>query len=278
MASRGAGGLPLDFMAAFAWLLPVNVICELLGVPEADRAAFRPEARKLALALDFGNDPELLATADAAAFWLRDYFTVLVAGRRDAPAGDLISELAGTGGGQGKLSEAELLVNLTLLLFAGFETTTNLLGNGLAILLTRPSVEAGLREGSIGSQAFVTEVLRFDAPVQAATDRWRVEPGQLAGFSMPAGSFVLPLIGAANRDPRRFSDPDTFDPARKDAGALSFGAGAHFCLGAALARMEAELAFPLLLASLPCLALAGDPARRQGLAFRGFDQLPVTVS
>jgi cytochrome P450 len=277
MTDRGARGQPVDFMAAFAYLLPVNVICELLGVPETDLAAFRPAARKLALALDFTDDPEVLATADAAAAWLRAYFTRLAAQRRKAPADDLITALVQAGEVDGTLSQAELLVNLTLLLFAGFETTTNLLGNGLAILLSRPATEAGLRDGTIAPADFVTETLRFDAPVQAATDRWRRETGFLAGLSVPAGSRVLPLIGAANRDPRRFRAPGTFDPARKDAGALSFGAGPHFCLGAALARMEAELAFPLLLRSFPRLALAGQPVRRQGLALRGFDLLTVTA-
>ncbi len=278
MADEGADAQPVDFMAAFAYLLPVNVICELLGVPEADRISFRPEARKLAFGIDFNNDPRVLAEADAAAVWLQDYFADLAAQRRAGPADDLVSALVDVSGADGRLSESELLVNLTLLLFAGFETTTNLLGNGLQILLSRPALVSGLRHGTVPPAAFVTEVLRFDSPVQAATDRWRREPGQVAGVPVPAGGHVIPMIGAANRDPRRFRSPDTFDPARSDSGALSFGAGAHFCLGAALARLEGTIAFPQLLASFPRVAAAGDPVRRHGLALRGFDKLPVTVA
>ena len=278
MAELGAGGQPVDFMASFAYLLPVNVICELLGVPEADRASFRPEARKLALGIDFNNDPGVLAAADTAALWLQDYFADLAAMRRAVPADDLVSALVDATGADRHLSDSELLVNLTLLLFAGFETTTNLLGNGLNVMFSRPAIESGLRAGSISPEAFVTEVLRFDSPVQASTDRWRREPGQLAGLELPAGGHVIPLIGAANRDPRRFSAPDTFDPDRPDAGALSFGAGPHFCLGAALARLEGAVAFPQLLSSFSTLTAAGEPVRRQGLALRGFDKLPVAVA
>lgn len=278
MAEQGTDGQPVDFMAAFAYLLPVNVICELLGVPEADRASFRPEARKLALGIDFNSEGDVLAAADAAALWLQSYFADLVRTRQSRPADDLISALVQVSGPDGKLSQSELLVNLTLLLFAGFETTTNLLGNGTHVLLSRPAIESGLRDGSISPESFVTEVLRFDSPVQAATDRYRREPGEVAGLSVPADGHVIPLIGAANRDPRRFSSPDTFDPARADGGALSFGAGPHFCLGATLARLEATIAFPQLLDSFSRLSPAGEPVRRRGLALRGFDSMPVSLS
>jgi cytochrome P450 len=277
IAELGAGGKPVDFMAEFAYPLPVTVICELLGVPEADRSEFRPVARRLARGIDFGDDPSLVADADEAALWLRDYFAKLAAARRTAPREDLISALVQATGEDGSLTEDELLINLTLLLFAGFETTTNLLGNGLKILMTKPDAEASLRAGQVSADAFVTEVLRFDSPVQAGTDRWRPEAGQLAGLDVPAGASVLALLGAANRDPRRFADPDTFNPARPDAGALSFGAGPHYCLGAALARMEGTVAFPRLLAAFGQITPAGDPVRRSGVALRGFDKLPVVL-
>jgi cytochrome P450 len=288
MAERGAAGDPVDFMAEFAYQLPVTVICELLGVPEADRAAFRPIARDLVVSIEPIEDPAELAGADAAAIWLTDYFTGLVAARRAEPRDDLLSALVkatasdddgppAPGRADAALSEAELLSNLTLLLVAGFETTTNLLGNGLRIILTEPDVESGLRAGAVSAEAFVAEVLRYDAPVQA-TSRWRPDPGQVGGVPVPARSQVIALLGAANRDPRRFSNPDGFDPARSDGGPLSFGGGAHFCVGAALARMEATVAFPRLLASFPRLAAAGDPVRRNGLVLRGFDQLPISVS
>jgi cytochrome P450 len=278
MAELGAAGEVVDFMAEFAYPLPVTVICELLGVPESDRLEFRPVARRLARGIDFGDDPNLMSDADDAARWLGDYFAKLAGARRAAPREDLISALVQATGEDGSLTEEELLINLTLLLFAGFETTTNLLGNGLQILMTMPDADASLRARQVSADAFVTEVLRFDSPVQAGTDRWRPEAGQLRGVDVPAGAQVIALLGAANRDPRRFADPGAFNPARPDLGALSFGAGPHYCLGAALARMEGTVAFPRLLGAFGQISAAGEPVRRSGVALRGFDKLPVALA
>lgn len=279
MAEHGADGTPVDFMAEFAYQLPVTVICELLGVPERDRADFRPRARDLARGIDFGEDPTLIAAADAAAVWLDKYFGKLVAQRTAEPRGDLISALVQAAGPDGTMTEAELLKNLTVLLFAGFETTTHLLGQGLRIILTMPEVQASLRAHTMPVPDFVTEVLRYEPPVHAGTDRWRPEAGELYGEPVPAGAQVIALLGAANRDPRKFAKPDKFDPARTDGGSLvSFGAGPHYCLGAALARMEASVAFPMLLERFPRLASGGEQVRRGGIALRGFDRLPITVA
>jgi cytochrome P450 len=278
MAERGADGSAVDFMAEFAYQLPVSVICELLGIPDADRAAFGPVARDLLPVLEGTPGPELFQAADSAAVWLYDYLRKLIVARREDPGDDMISALVhATGPDGGHLSEYELLGNSSLLLIAGFVTTTNLLGNGLRVILTQPAIAAGLRDGSIGTDAFVTEVLRCEAPVQA-TSRWRREPGEAGGVPVAAGEQVVLLIGAANRDPRKFADPNTFNPARQDAGALSFGAGPHYCLGAALARLEAVVAFPRLLARFPRLAAAGDPVRSQSTLFWGFDEQPVSVA
>lgn len=279
MAKLGADGAPVDFMAEFAYQLPVTVICELLGVPDQDRAAFRPAARDLARGIDVTEDPALIEAADSAALWLREYFGELVARRTAEPRGDLVSALVQAAGPDGNLTEAELLANLTLLLFAGFETTTHLLGLGLRIILTRPEVETSLRAETVPVQAFVAEVLRYDPPVHAGTDRWRPAAGELCGVPLPAGSRVMALLGAANRDPRKFAEPDRFNPARPDGGSLvSFGAGPHYCLGAALARLEAAVAVPMLLTRFPRLASGGEPVRRSGIALRGFDRLPITVA
>ena len=284
MRAQGSGGTAVDFMAAFAYQLPVTVICELLGVPEPDRETFRPRARDLARGIDFDGEGDLIARADAAAEWMHDYFGQLAADRRAAPRDDLISALVQAADASADASDGawlrpeELLGNLTLLLFAGFETTTNLLGNGLRIILTRPDVEASLRASQVAAADFVTEVLRYDSPVQAGTDRWCPADAELCGVALPGGTQVIGLIGAANRDPRRFTSPDAFEPGRADAGALSFGAGPHYCLGASLARLEGEVAFPLLLDSFPALAAAGDPVRRGGVALRGFDRQPVTIA
>ena len=282
MADEGADGSPVDFMASFAYQLPVTVICELLGVPESDRAEFRPKARDLARGIDFGSDMDLLAVADDAALWMHEYFGQLAALRRSQPRDDLVGALvraadAESGTGRG-VSDAELLANLTLLLFAGFETTTNLLGNGLRIMLCRPGIQAALRAGRLAPADFISEVLRHDAPVQASIDRWAPADAELCGKPVRAGTQLIGVIGAANRDPRRFISPDAFDPGRADAGALSFGAGPHYCLGASLARLETAVAFPLLLAAFPRLAAAGEPVRRETVALRGFDQLPISVA
>jgi cytochrome P450 len=278
MAEHGADGAAVDFMAEFAYQLPVTVICELLGVPEQDRAAFRPVARDLAAGIDITEDLSLIEAADAAALWLREYFRDLIAQRIAEPRGDLVTALVQAAGPEGSLSEAELLGNLMLMLFAGFETTTHLLGKGLHLILTRPEIEAYLRAETVPVQAFVTELLRYDPPVHAGTDRWRPEAGELCGVPLPAGTRIMALLGAANRDPRKFAEPDVFNPGRTDGGNLvSFGAGPHYCLGAALARLEAAVAFPLLLSRFPGLASGGEPVRRTGIALRGFDRLPVTV-
>jgi len=275
MAAAGADGGPVEFMRDFAFLLPVTVICELLGVPESDREGFRPAARDLAATIEMGVGEDVLAAADRAAAWLHEYLGAIAAERRADPRGDLISALA-AGTAEGGLTELELLDNLTLLLVAGFETTAGLLGNGLAILLADPGQAAALRGGRVPVSSFVEEVLRFDSPVQL-TSRCAASDGEICGQPVLAGDEVVLIIGAGNRDGRRFTAPDRFDPRRAVSGPLSFGGGPHFCVGAALARLEAAVAFPRLIARFPRIAAAGPAARRDGLVLRGFDRLPVTV-
>jgi cytochrome P450 len=278
VASRGTGGSTVEFMHDFAFLLPVTVICELIGIPDSDRESFRPIARNLAATIEPFVGPEIVAVADVAAVQLNDYFSVLAAQRRRHPGDDLMSALVGiSDAADGRLSESELLSNLTLLLIAGFETTTNLLGNGLRIILQHPEIGDALRDGSVPVAAFIEEVLRYDSPVQA-TSRRRADPVTVRGVPVPPGDEIVTLLGAGNRDPRRFAEPDKFDPMRSDGGPLSFGGGAHFCLGAALARLEATVAFPRLLARFPALAAAGQPERRNGFVLRGYETLPVTVT
>ena len=282
LAAAGAGGRPVDFMAEFAYQLPVTVICELLGVPAADRDRFRPLAADLTEVLELsGNSSDPGPATAAAARDLTRYFTALIAERRAGPRDDLIGALvAARDAGDGRLSEQELLANLVVLLVAGFETTTNLLGNGLAILLQRPELTAALRSGDVAMSGFIEEVLRYDSPVQVTTRQAREENLTVAGLPVAKDSTLIMLIGAANRDPARFPDPDRFDPARRDIKPLSFGAGAHFCLGNGLARLEAGVAFPRLLARFPALAAAPDrqPARRDRLVLRGYQELPIRVA
>ena len=276
VAARGNDGSPVEFMQDFAYLLPVTVICELIGIPESDRAGFRPLARAVTALFDF-DSPDELTQADAACLELRGYFASLAAQRRAEPRDDLLSALVQIAdSGDGRLSDRELIRNLTLLLVAGFETTTNLLGNGLQLILDDPALGDALRTGEIPVAAFVEEVLRYDSPVQLASGRIGYET-ELGGVPVAAGDRLMPVLGAANRDPRRFAGPDKFEPLRSEGSPLSFGGGAHFCIGAALARLEATTAFPRLLSRFPDLAAAGEPRRRNGLVLRGFDTLPVRV-
>jgi cytochrome P450 len=276
MADRGADGSAVEFMHDFAYLLPVTVICELIGIPETDREDFRPLARDLASVFEI-TDAATMPAINAAAVELLAYFTGLAARRRAEPRDDLLSDLiAISDSGDGRLTDAELLHNLTLLLVAGFETTTNLLGNGLQIVLHDPQAAAAVRDGSAAPAAFVEEVLRFDSPVQL-TSRIGYDT-KVGGVAVSRRTELITLLGAGNRDPRRFAEPGRFDPLRPDGGPLSFGGGAHFCIGAALARLEGTVAFPRLLRRFPRIAAAGEPVRRDRLVLRGFDTLPVTVA
>jgi cytochrome P450 len=276
IADRGASGSAIEFMHDFAYLLPVTVICELIGIPERDRESFRPLARDLAGVFEF-TDMQTLPAINAAATELLAYFTGLAAQRRMDPRDDLISDLLAISDTEdGRLTDAELLHNLTLLLVAGFETTTNLLGNGLQVVLTQPAVGESVRTGSVQVPAFVEEVLRYDSPVQL-TSRIGYET-KIGEVALGDGEDVMTLLGAGNRDPRRFAEPDAFNPSRTDGGPLSFGGGAHFCIGSALARLEGAVAFPRLLQRFPKIAPAGPPVRRETFLLRGFDTLPVTVA
>jgi cytochrome P450 len=330
LAEAGAGGQAVDFMDHFAFQLPVTVICELLGVPQADRDRFRPLAADLTEALELspgqagadpagpgpaGADPAGKGAAGkgaagkgpaAAARELAGYFTALIAQRRAHPVDDLLGALvAARDADDGRLSEEELLANLILLLVAGFETTTSLLGNGLALLVDHPETVPALRSGSLEVSGFIEEVLRYDSPVQLITRQARAGIRAVAGRPVPAGSQLILLIGAANRDPTRYADPDRFDPARYDPGRsdparfspgrsdpgrpdpgrgaprpLSFGAGPHICIGNSLAWLEAAVAFPRLLARFPTIRAAPGlpPTRRDRLVLRGYETLPVILA
>ncbi|WP_370415308.1 cytochrome P450 [Streptomyces fradiae] len=289
LAERAAGGGPVDFVDGFAYPLPIALICELLGVPAGDRGWFRDRATDLSYVLEPAGRERDLSRADAAASGLMEYFAGLVGERRARPEQDLISSLvqvsdadAGAGADANadadgaRLGERELVVNLVLMLAAGFETTASLLANGLGVLLDRPADRDRIARDPAAAAACVQEVLRHDPPAQV-TDRWATEDTALGGMRIAEGTQVLVLLGAANRDPRRFSDPDVFDPGRPAGPSLSFGAGPHFCLGSALARMEAEVAFHELFARFPAMALAGTPSRTDRLALRGYASLPVTL-
>jgi cytochrome P450 len=264
-----------DFVTAFAFPLPVNVIGELLGVPLADRAQFQGLVRDWTQVLD-ALTPGALRAADAAATTICGYLAVLAADRRRKPGTDLLSALVAAEEGGSQLSEDELLTTTALLFAAGFETTTNLLANSLVALLGNPRQMRLLREQPDLARPAVEELLRFDSPVQIVS-RSTTAPVELGGLTVPAGEHVVAYLGAGNRDPDRFADPHRLDLSRKDNAPLSFGGGSHYCLGAPLARLEAQLALPALLRRFPHLSLTGTPQRRDSLSIRGFTRLPVAT-
>lgn len=268
---------PVDFMTEFAFRLPVAVIGALLGVPERDQAWFREVAAEATYALE-GTNPDRLARADTATDALTGYFDEQINMRRRQPTDDLLGRLFAIHLAEPALfSYDELLGNLVLLLVAGFDTTTNLLGHGLRIALAMPHVAARLRDdGDEFAADFVTEVLRMEPPVQA-TSRWAAAELRLGGVPVSAGDKVLLVLAAANRDPRRYPDPDRFDPTRPDNKPLTFGGGIHLCLGATLARLEGRVALPMLLRRFPDLATAGPVAVRDRLVVPGLERLPIVL-
>ncbi|MGI8334208.1 cytochrome P450 [Actinomadura scrupuli] len=264
-----------DFMAAVALPLPVNVISDLLGVPEADRLAFTPKVHALVTALDPTADLECLTLGEAAGDELFGYFSALLADKRARPGDDLFSRLAASHEDDA-LDESEMISTALLLFIAGFETTTNLLGNGLHALLEWPDELRRLRDHPELIPAAVEELLRYDSPVQVGA-RTVLEPTTLAGADLEPGLLVLTALGAANHDPARFDGPDRLDVGRADSGHLAFAAGIHFCLGAHLTRLEAQIFLEVLVRRYD-VARAGEPTRRPGFTLRGFDHLPVALS
>jgi cytochrome P450 len=278
LADLGSGGEPVDFMAGFALPFPSDVVGELLGVPEPDRGWLLPRVRAFDAVLEIGQRTLAeVEAADTAALELADYFARLVAARRAEPRNDLISNLVGVRDEHpDQLSEAELLANLIVVFNAGFRTTANLFGNGLPVLLAHPRALAALRADATLAPGYVEEILRFEPPVHFAV-RFADSAAEIAGVPIRAGELVVVLTGAANRDPRRFENPDRFDPARTDNQHLAFSAGPHYCLGAALGRVEGRIALPRLAARFPHLSLAAEPGPRRNLMLRGYDTLPVRL-
>jgi cytochrome P450 len=265
----------IDAIASLALPLPVHVISDLVGVPLADREQAAPLVRALVAPLEPTADAEAVRRAADAENQLAEYFSHLLASKRSDPQDDLLSRIS-QAQGDDTLDDEEAVGTAILLFAAGFETTSNLIGNGLTALLTHPAQLHRLRTDPDLAPNAVEELLRYDTPVQ--TDgRTALAPTSIAGVDIAEGEIVLTLLGAANRDPARFADPETLDVTRPSPSPLSFGAGIHFCLGAALARAEGVEVFPRLLTRFPRIELAGQPQWRSGLTFRGLTSLPVRL-
>jgi cytochrome P450 len=264
----------IDLIPAFAFPLPVTVICELLGVPVDDQAEFREWSNAV---LNDGGEPGAFYTAASSMF---HYFTRLVADKRARPADDMISALTQATDSGDSLDERELIAMLFLLLVAGHETTTNLIASGTLALLTNPAEFERLRADRSLLPGATEELLRYANPLNHATERFTLEPIEIGGVTIPAREWVLCVTSSANRDPARFPDAGRLDVGRDAAGHVSFGHGIHYCLGAPLARLEGEIAFGALLSRFPSLSLAADPASlrwRQSSLIHGLERLPVRL-
>ena len=269
----GAG--EVDVMDALAFPLPVTVIGEMLGVPVDDRPRLRPLVRAVTAVLELALTPAALAEATAADRELAEYFAGLVAERRARPRDDLLSKLIEAEDKGDQLREHELISTAILLFAAGFETTTHLIGNGLLALLGRPDQLDRVRADRSLVRPAVEELLRFDSPVQLAL-RTAYEDLSIAGHRIEEGSLVVALLGAANRDPDHYRDPERLDVGRDEGPPMSFGGGIHFCLGAALARLEGQIVLDRLLDRFATLELVGEPpAYRDSLTLRGLVDLHV---
>jgi cytochrome P450 len=262
-----------DVMAELAFPMPVTVVGEMVGVPEEDRAWFRPLMRTLVSSDSFKRSPEELTRVEQASDELEAYFFDLIAQRRKERRDDLLTYFIGQAD-DGILDEDELFSTVTLLFFAGFLTTTNLIGNGLVALFDHPDEQARLWEHPELAASAVEEIVRFDSPIQFV-HRNVLGDLELEGQHLSAGDVVMVLLAAANRDPARFADPDRFDIGRPDNLHLAFAWGLHFCLGARLARMEGQLVLAGLVERFARVEPAGEPVRNPGLVIRGFDSLPV---
>jgi cytochrome P450 len=271
----------MDVMTDLAFPLPATVIAEMLGVPAQDRDRFKNWSNDSTAVV--GNvpanlSPEVLRNSMIAMEHLQNYFRGIIAQRRAEPRDDLLSALVKAQEAGDRLSDAELLANSVLLLNAGHETTTNLIGNGILALLRHPDQLQRLRDDPVLVPSAVEELLRYDSPVQF-TSRVLKKDMTIGGKVLKPGQLVIVLLGAANRDPEQFADPDRLDVGREDNKHVAFGLGPHFCLGAPLARLEGRLVLDALLRRVPHLRLDGPPPRyRQNFNLRGLESLLVTLA
>jgi hypothetical protein len=269
----------VDLIDDFAAAIPIEVIGNLLDVPQHEREPLREWSLAILGALEPVVTPNVFARGNKAVKDFLAYLEILVARRRAKPGNperDVLTRLIqGEDNGE-RLTEKELLHNCIFLLNAGHETTTNLIGNGLVALLAHPAEKQRLIDNPALIKTAVEEMLRFESSNQLG-NRMTVEPVELGGIAMPAGTPVTLCIGAANRDPAQFADPENLDIGRTPNRHLAFGTGAHQCAGMALARLEGAIAIARFLARFPNYALSGEPVRGGRVRFRGFLNVPCRV-
>lgn len=268
------GGGTADLMSGYAAVLPIIVICDLLGVPSGDRHDFRAWTNTLIIPKP-GDDPRK-AMGEMLAFLVG-----LIAAKRAQPGDDLISALIQARDGDDRIHEDELISLVFLVLWAGYETTVDLIGNGLLAILTNPEVRDDLLAGRHAAADVIEELLRFDGPAILSIRRFPVEDVEIGGTTIPAGDTVLISLAAANRDPGRFENPGAVIPDRRDRGHLAFGYGIHHCLGAHLARAEGAIGIGTVLRRYPDMQLAvpaRDLAWRPSIRTHGLQSLPVVLT
>jgi len=270
-----------DLVADYAVPLPLTLIAEILGVPERDRFRFRRWFSSL-VELSASEQPGLLVLLKLPqVILMMRFLRRLIAERRARPREDLISRLATVREGTDRLSPDELLAMVAILLIAGYETTVNLIGTGTLLLLQHPDQLSRLRSDPQLIGPAVEELLRLATPIDLATERYAREDVEVAGVTIPRGSLVMVAVVSANADERRFAEPDQLDIARRDNHHLSFGHGAHYCLGAPLPRLEGRVAIGSLVQRFPNLRLLLPPDQlrwRASVSLRGLVSLPVAAS
>ena len=277
MLDRMAGSDTADIIADLAFPLPVRVIADMMGIPSADQSQFTMWTFDLGALIGGGElPPDRVLSALQGVSALMDYFRHAIADHRVTPRDDLLQALIAAEDRGDVLDEDELLGNCMLLLAAGHGTTTHLIGNGTLALLRHPDQMRRLRDDPAIAVSAVVEFLRFDGPVQL-TSRLVTADFELGGRHISAGDNVVTLLGAANRDPDQFPDPDQLNLTRGENRHVAFGHGIHYCLGAPLAYLEGQVAIPTLLRRFPALRMAGEPVRGPGTVFRGLHSLPVAL-
>ena len=266
----------LDLIADFALPVPLTIIGQILGVPEEDNPKFNRWTKAFVSAGGGSGNP-LVLIPNIMAFMV--YLRRLIKTRRKQPEDDLISALVRAQEGRDQLSDDEVLAMIFLLLSAGHETTVNLIGSGMLALLEHPTEAAKLRGNPSLIKSAVEELVRYVVPAETATERYAAQDTTFGGVTVPKGELVLAVLGSANRDPAQFENPDVLDISRANNKHLSFGQGMHYCLGAPLSRMEAQIAINTLLRRAPKVRLsvpAQDLRWRSSLVVRGLETLPVT--
>jgi len=274
LLDRMSTGREADFVADFAFPLPATVIAQLIGVPGQDRSKFRHWSQQLIMGVDPTQPSRVRANAAVAVTQLLEYFRELVTARRGHPTNDLLTALIAAEEAHDRLSVDELLGTCQLLLVAGHETTTNLIGTGLLRLIRRPDALEQLRSTSALLPSAIEELLRFESPVQQVR-RAALEDVEIGDTRIARGQLVIVCLAAANRDSEVFDNPNDLNLGREPNPHLAFGHGIHFCLGASLARLEAQIAFGRVLERLKDIQLAGEPVWSSNRVIRSLRSLPI---